>query len=151
MDAAEPLGAPRSVHCAFSRDGAPWVQGDREGLLRVASNLVSNAIQYTAPGTVVEVEAGSRGEEAFLEVRDRGPGVAPEERARIFERFVRLDRARVENPEGSGLGLAIVEQVVRAHQGRIEVDERPGGGAVFRVVLPANEPEEKSEAAAAAG
>ena len=151
VDATEPLGAPRKVHCAFSRDGASWVQGDRGGLVRVASNLVSNAIQYTAPGTVVEVSAGSRGGEAFLEVRDRGPGVAPEERERIFERFVRLDRARAVNPEGSGLGLAIVEQVVRAHQGRIEVEERPGGGAVFRVVLPGIEPEERTEAAAAAG
>ncbi|HEY6146343.1 MAG TPA: ATP-binding protein [Thermoanaerobaculia bacterium] len=151
MDATEPLGAPRSVHCAFSRDGATWVQGDREGLVRVASNLVSNAIQYTAAGTVVEVAAGSRAGEAFLEVRDRGPGVAPEERRRIFERFVRLDRARAENPEGSGLGLAIVEQVVSAHHGRIEVEERPGGGAIFRVLLPAIQPETQGESAALAG
>jgi signal transduction histidine kinase len=148
VDATEPLGAPRSVHCAFSRIGAPWVQGDRGGLVRVASNLVSNAIQYTSSGTVVEVAAGTRDGEAFLEVRDRGPGVAPEERARIFERFVRLDRARAENPEGSGLGLAIVEQVVRAHRGRIEVEERPGGGAIFRVVLPAIPPEAHAETAA---
>ncbi|MDQ6891621.1 MAG: HAMP domain-containing histidine kinase [Acidobacteriota bacterium] len=151
VDATEPLGAPRSVHCAFRRDGAPWVQGDRGGLVRVAANLVSNAIQYTASGTVVEVAAGTRAGEAFLEVHDRGPGVAPEERGRIFERFVRLDRARAENPEGSGLGLAIVEQVVRAHQGRIEVEERPGGGAIFRVVLPAIPPEAPGETAALAG
>jgi signal transduction histidine kinase len=144
VDATEPLGAPRSVQCAFTRNGACWVQGDRGGLVRVASNLVSNAIQYTAPGTVVEVATGARGEEAFLEVRDRGPGIAPEERRHIFERFVRLDRARAENPEGSGLGLAIVEQVVHAHQGRIEVEERPGGGAIFRVLLPAIAPEERS-------
>jgi len=104
--------------------------------LRLASNLVSNAVIYTEPGTTVEVEVGSDAGETYLEVRDRGPGVAPEERARIFERFVRLEPARARNPEGSGLGLAIVEQVARAHQGRVQVLERPGGGAIFRVVLP---------------
>ena len=60
----------------------------------------------------------------MLEVRDRGPGVAPENRRRIFERFVRLDPARSRYPEGSGLGLAIVDQIVRAHGGEVEVGTR---------------------------
>ena len=81
--------------------------------------------------------AGSRGSEVFLEVRDRGPGVPAADRTRIFERFVRLDEARGRHPEGSGLGLAIVDQVARAHGGRVEVEDRPGGGAIFRVVMPA--------------
>ena len=136
VDTTEPLGAARRVRCLFSQDGPAFVVGDREGLLRLASNLVSNAVIYTEPGTTVEVEVGSDAGETYLEVRDRGPGVAPEERARIFERFVRLEPARARNPEGSGLGLAIVEQVARAHQGRVQVLERPGGGAIFRVVLP---------------
>jgi signal transduction histidine kinase len=137
VEATEPLGGSRSVHCALRRLGPAWVHGDRAGLLRVAANLIANAVLYTAPGTVVEVEAGSDGREAFLEVRDRGPGIAPGERERIFERFVRLDPARAQNPEGSGLGLAIVEQVMRAHRGRVDVREHPGGGAIFRAVLPA--------------
>jgi signal transduction histidine kinase len=136
VDTTEPLGAARRVQCLFSQDGPAFVAGDREGLSRLASNLVSNAVIYTEPGTTVEVEVGSDAGETYLEVRDRGPGIAPEERARIFERFVRLEPARARNPEGSGLGLAIVEQVARAHQGRLQVLERPGGGAIFRVVLP---------------
>jgi signal transduction histidine kinase len=136
VDTTEPLGTPRNVRCVFSNDGPAFVAGDRDGLLRLASNLVSNAVLYTEPGTTVEVEVGADAGEAFLEVRDRGPGVAPDERDRIFERFVRLEPARARNPEGSGLGLAIVEQVVKAHRGRIEVLERPGGGTVFRAVLP---------------
>ena len=136
VDATEPLGGPRGVRCVFRRTGAAWVRGDRASLLRLAVNLVTNAVLYTAPGTLVEVEAGADGGETYVEVRDRGPGIAPEERARIFDRFVRLDTARAENPEGSGLGLAIVEQVVRAHEGRMVVEERAGGGAVFRAVLP---------------
>jgi signal transduction histidine kinase len=129
------------VRCVFAKDGPAWVSGNRDGLLRLASNLISNGVLYTEPGTTVEVEVGTRGEEAFLEVRDRGPGIAPGERSRIFERFVRLEPARSRNPEGSGLGLAIVEQVTRAHNGRVEVLDRPGGGAIFRAVLPlATEP-----------
>ncbi|MEP7133139.1 MAG: ATP-binding protein, partial [Acidobacteriota bacterium] len=141
VEATEPLGGPRGVRCAFRRIAPAWVIGDPAGLQRLASNLISNAVLYSSRGSVVEIASGSDGREAFLEVRDRGPGIAPEERARIFDRFVRLDSARAENPEGSGLGLAIVEQVVRAHQGRIEVEDRPGGGAIFRAVLPACEPE----------
>ena len=75
----------------------------------------------------------SEGEQAFLEVRDHGPGIAADERDRIFERFVRLEPARERHPEGSGLGLAIVEQVATAHQGRVHVLPRPGGGTIFRV------------------
>ena len=142
--AAEPLGDARGVRCVFTQDGPAWVVGDREGLSRLASNLVSNGVLYTEPGTTVEVEAGSRNGEAYLEVRDRGPGVAPEERSRIFERFVRLEPARSRNPEGSGLGLAIVDQVARAHNGRVEIDDRPGGGAVFRAVIPALNEEVRS-------
>ena len=140
VSAAEPLGAARKVRCVFTQDGPAWVLGDREGLLRLASNLVSNGVIYTDPGTTVEVEAGSRNGEVFLEVRDRGPGIAPEERSRVFDRFVRLEPARARNPEGSGLGLAIVEQVVSAHQGRVEILDRPGGGAIFRATLPALAP-----------
>jgi signal transduction histidine kinase len=136
VDTTEPLGAARRVRCLFSQDGPAFVVGDREGLSRLVSNLVSNALIYTESGTTVEVDVGSEAGEAYLEVRDRGPGIAPEERARIFERFVRLEPARARNPEGSGLGLAIVEQVARAHQGRVQVLERPGGGTIFRVVLP---------------
>jgi signal transduction histidine kinase len=132
-----PIGAARGVRLTFNRDGPASIVGDRAALARVASNLVSNAVLYTQPQSSVEVEVGSRSGQIFLEVRDRGPGIAPENRARVFERFVRLADARNRNPEGSGLGLAIVEQVVRAHGGTVEVEDREGGGAVFRAVLPA--------------
>jgi signal transduction histidine kinase len=136
VDTTEPLGAPRRVQCVFSHNGPTLVTGDREALSRLVSNLVSNAVLYTNPDTTVEIEVGSEGEQAFLEVRDRGPGIAADERDRIFERFVRLEPARARNPEGSGLGLAIVEQVAKAHQGLVHVLERPGGGTIFRVLIP---------------
>jgi len=137
-----PIGATRGVRLTFTRNGPAPILGDRAGLSRVASNLVSNAVLYTQPQTCVEVEVGSRADQIFLEVRDRGPGIAPENRSRVFERFVRLADARHHNPEGSGLGLAIVDQVVRAHGGSVEIEDRDGGGAVFRAVLPVAPKEE---------
>lgn len=137
IEASSPLAGSRSVRLEFLPDGVARVRGDRQALFHLASNLVGNAAAYTAPGTSVEVVAGSREGEAFLEVRDRGPGVLAADRRRIFDRFVRLEDARRRHPEGSGLGLAIADQVARAHGGRVEVEDRPGGGAVFRAVLPA--------------
>ncbi|HKA37540.1 MAG TPA: ATP-binding protein [Thermoanaerobaculia bacterium] len=137
IEVAQPLGAGRKVRCSLTHDVPAWVLGDRADLLRLASNLVSNGILYSEPGTTVEVETGSHNGHAYLEVRDRGPGIAPEERERIFDRFVRLEAGRARNPEGSGLGLAIVEQVAAAHQGKVEILDRPGGGSIFRATIPA--------------
>ena len=137
LSAAAALGVKRGVVCALSRSGDTRVRGERAALVRLVSNLVSNAVLYTAEGSMVEVRVGEGDGKVFVEVADRGPGVAPDDRARIFERFVRLQEARVRNPQGSGLGLAIVEQAVEAHGGSIEVAEREGGGAIFRVTLPA--------------
>lgn len=133
---AAALGARRRVVCAFSREGDTRLRGERAGLLRLISNLVSNAVLYTSPDTMIEVRVAGEPGEVYVDVADRGPGVAREDRQRIFERFVRLDETRAKNPQGSGLGLAIVEQVVTAHGGSIEVREHEGGGAVFRVTLP---------------
>ncbi|HEY6066319.1 MAG TPA: HAMP domain-containing sensor histidine kinase [Thermoanaerobaculia bacterium] len=137
VEAARPLAIARDVRLElFAGDGVR-VRGDRSALFHLASNLVSNAAVYTEPGTSVEVVSGARNGEAFFEVRDRGPGVPPEARLRIFDRFVRLEPARLRHPEGSGLGLAIVDQVARVHGGRVEVEDRAGGGSIFRVVLAA--------------
>jgi signal transduction histidine kinase len=134
---AAPLGVARAVRCTVSHRGAAPVIADRAALLSAAVNLVSNALIYTDARTPVEVVAGTQDGEAFLEVTDQGPGVPPQERLRIFERFVRLGTARERNPEGSGLGLAIVEQFARSHSGKVSVVEREGGGAIFRLTLPA--------------
>lgn len=139
VEASRPLATARDVRLELAADDGARVRGDRLALFHLASNLVANAAAYTDPGTSVEVVSGTRDGEAFLEVRDRGPGVPPQERLRIFDRFVRLEPARLRHPEGSGLGLAIVDQVARSHGGRVEVEDRPGGGMVFRAVLPAAE------------
>jgi two-component system OmpR family sensor kinase len=136
VEASRPLASARDVRLELVPDDVARVRGDRLALFHLASNLVANAAAYSDPGTSVEVAFGTRDGEAFLEVRDRGPGVPPEERLRIFDRFVRLEQARLRNPEGSGLGLAIVDQVARAHGGRVELEDRDGGGSIFRATFP---------------
>jgi signal transduction histidine kinase len=131
------LAGKRRVLCALSRPVEARLRGERAGLLRMISNLVTNAILYSNPEGMVEVAVGRDDGNVFVEVADRGPGVAAADRGRIFERFVRLEEARARNPQGSGLGLAIVAQVAEAHGGRVAVLDREGGGAVFRVTLAA--------------
>jgi len=111
------------------------VHGDRGGITRALANLVLNAVRYSPAGSRVRVATRASSQACEIDVIDRGPGIPAGERARIFERFVRLPTARRKHPEGAGLGLAIVDQVVRAHGGSVEVLDHEGGGAVFRVRL----------------
>jgi two-component system OmpR family sensor kinase len=147
----------RTVRLSDSFEPAT-VLGDDHGLRQVATNLVANAQNHTPPGTVVTVRVGhdlcalprdavacsgpvtvGEGKRvAVLEVSDDGPGVPPEHASRVFERLYRADSSRTRlKGGGSGLGLAIVAAIVQGHGGWVELHETPGGGATFRVVLPA--------------
>jgi two-component system osmolarity sensor histidine kinase EnvZ len=98
----------------------------RTAVRRAVANLIDNALRYA--GEPVEVETGK----FFVEVRDRGPGIAPDEVDHAKRPFTRLDAARG-GPAGAGLGLAIVERVARAHGGSLELLPRPGGGLIARL------------------
>ncbi len=111
------------------------VRADKRRLLRVLGNLLDNADRHG--GGAVAIAVRRRHEWAEVTVDDAGPGVAPDERDRIFERFYRgTGLASVRRGGGSGLGLALVAEHVRAHGGVVGVDDRPGGGARFFVRLP---------------
>ncbi len=112
------------------------VLGDPVRIRQVIDNLVTNALVYSPPDGPVDVTVRVDGAAAEITVADRGPGVAPEDRHRIFEPFQRLDRSRTRATGGVGLGLAIVAAIVRGHGGAVSVDARPGGGSMFRVLLP---------------
>ncbi|OJV26940.1 MAG: hypothetical protein BGO26_04320 [Actinobacteria bacterium 69-20] len=110
------------------------VLGDPAGLARVVRNLLDNAVRHAAGRVVVGLRGDGRS--VTLTVSDDGPGIAPADRERIFERFTRLDDARSRDAGGAGLGLAIVRDVVRGHGGSVRVgDNKPG--ARFTVTLPA--------------
>jgi signal transduction histidine kinase len=116
--------------------GPLCVDGIRDELHRLAVNLMENAVKHTPPGTVIKATAGREGDEIVLAVEDEGPGVAPEVRDRLFERFVRGSGDR----GGSfGLGLSIVRAVAETHGGSVTLEDPPAGttGARFVVRLPA--------------
>jgi two-component system OmpR family sensor kinase len=117
--------------------GGPHAWGDESLLRQVFANLIGNAIRHTPDGTPVEIAIGHLRQTgwAYLEVRDHGEGIPPDQAQRVFERFYRLDASRSRESGGSGLGLAIVASAVQAHGGRVEVGVTPGGGASIRVRL----------------
>jgi signal transduction histidine kinase len=114
------------------------LRGDLTGLGRVLRNLVDNAAKHA--GSSIELEVRRDGRSALMVVSDDGPGIPDGDRARVFDRFVRLDSARSRDGGGSGLGLAIVAEIIAAHAGSIAIDDRPGGGSRFTVTLPVQPP-----------
>ncbi len=129
--AADP-GRPLTLEA----DPAIVVEGDELRLRQVVVNLLTNARVHTPAGTPVHVRVRAHDTVGVLEVEDAGPGIEPQDRARIFERFHRADASRARSSGGTGLGLSIVAALVAAHGGRIGVSAAAVQGAVFRVELP---------------
>jgi len=117
------------------------VVGDRDELLRVAENLIENAIKYGARGDseaagVVEVAVSMTEKEGSLSVRDYGYGIAPEHLPRLTERFYRVDAAQSRAKNGTGLGLAIVKHILTRHRGRLTITSRVNQGSSFVAMVP---------------
>jgi two-component system phosphate regulon sensor histidine kinase PhoR len=118
------------------QDESAQVLGETEAIDQLLTNLVDNAIKYTGEGGKVTVHLKSVGQMASIEVQDSGIGISPEETARIFERFYRVDRARSRDVGGTGLGLAIVKHIAQAHNGTVSVHSQLGKGTTFTVQIP---------------
>src|SRR5262249_1467231 len=116
----------RRMSCARrGSDASVWVNGNPEMLSRAIRNLVENAINYSPPGTIVEIVVEDSG---IVRVLDEGPGIKENERDLIFQRFWRRDRRRAGS---AGLGLSIVQRIADTHAATISVENRPTGGAKF--------------------
>ncbi|GGQ35381.1 two-component sensor histidine kinase [Streptomyces pseudogriseolus] len=124
------LHAPVLVH----------VTGDAPRLQQILNNLIGNAIQHTPDGTTVDVYLEEADGAAVVRVTDDGPGIAPQDLSRVFDRFWRAEASRSRARGGSGLGLPIVRAVVHAHHGTVEITSPPGGGTTVTVVLPLSSP-----------
>ena len=125
----------RETALTVDADLAPTrLLGDPGGLSRVLRNLLDNAARHAA--SRVELRVRPDGSSAVVTVGDDGPGIPQADRARVFDRFVRLDSDRARSGGGTGLGLAIVSEVVNAHGGNVTVGDRPGGGTLMTVQLP---------------
>jgi signal transduction histidine kinase len=110
------------------------IVGDPGGLSRVLRNLLDNAARHARSRVELRVRVADG--VAVVTVADDGPGIPEPDRARVFDRFVRLDSDRARSSGGAGLGLAIVSEVVAAHGGHVTIGDRPGGGTVVTVQLP---------------
>jgi signal transduction histidine kinase len=118
---------------------APIVVGDESLLRQLFSNLVDNAIKFTERGRI-DVTLSAQGTDAIIDIADTGVGIDSGAAERLFDRFFRSDASHSRAIEGTGLGLAIVRSIARIHRGSVSATPRPGGGSVFRVVLPAATP-----------
>jgi two-component system sensor histidine kinase KdpD len=118
--------------------GLPPLPIDAVLMGQVLINLLENAIKYTPPGSPLEISARASTSAVEIALADRGPGIPIRERAHIFDKFYRIEPNRSDG--GAGLGLAICRGIVESHGGRIWVDDRDGGGAVFRLSIPLGDP-----------
>jgi two-component system sensor histidine kinase KdpD len=125
----------REVHVDIPAD-LPLLPIDAVLIEQALINILDNAAKYTPPGSPIDIAATADARAVTVEIGDRGPGFAPGDEARIFEKFYRgssTERA------GAGLGLAICRAIIASHGGRIWAENRPGGGALFRFTLPLEE------------
>ncbi len=114
-----------------------FINGDREGLTEVFSNIVENAIKYNKPQGTIDIRINDINGYAVVNVADTGIGIPEDEIKKIFDRFYRVDSSRGQTI-GSGLGLSIVRAIVETHGGRIEVESTHGKGSIFKIFLPKN-------------
>jgi two-component system sensor histidine kinase VicK len=120
----------------------PDILADRERIMQVMMNIVSNSIKYTPDGGAIAMTAGLAGDRVWLEVDDNGIGIPEADRDRIFERFYRVDKARSRQSGGTGLGLSIAKEIVDSHHGALFLVDKDTPGLTVRLELLVDGPEE---------
>jgi len=139
-DGSEDATVRAAVAVQVTTEPAAWVIGNAGDLYRLFNNLIENAVHYGVSGTPPRADlmlsARRLADCIEAEVVDSGPGIAPEDWPRVFDRFHRGNGGRAA-PSGTGLGLSIAQEIARAHRGEIRATSRDGGGCIFKVTLPA--------------
>jgi signal transduction histidine kinase len=118
-------------------DALPAASLDREAVSRALLNVLDNAAKYSGDNRVIELSAGTGAEHIEWEIRDHGPGIAPDDLPRVFERFFRSAKNLDSNIRGSGVGLTIVKHTVEAHGGTISIESVEDRGTTVRIEIPA--------------
>ena len=117
----------------------PDVNGDRERIEQVITNIVSNAVKYTPDGGKIDMTVGTSGRNVFVRVTDNGIGIPEKDLPRLFDRFYRVDNARSRESGGTGLGLSIAQEILNQHKGSIEISSEYGKGTSVLITMPAAE------------
>jgi two-component system phosphate regulon sensor histidine kinase PhoR len=136
LDALAPTITESETQIVYHAEKPVLVRGNRDELVRVAENLIENAMKYGASDKPLEVTVGEHGGNGVLIVRDHGPGIGPEHLPRLTERFYRVDAGESRAKGGTGLGLAIVKHILARHRGRLTIDSDRSQGATFSAILP---------------
>jgi len=138
----EVLMEEKGLRLEIDGDESAVVVGDAVSLRQALVNVIHNAVKYSPPGGTISARVTAKADGmATVEVRDHGPGIPPEDQPKIFDRFYRVDKARVRDSGGAGLGLSIAKWAVEAHGGTISVESQPNEGSTFRITLPAFAPD----------
>lgn len=130
------LAAPIHLTTQIQTTEPLYVVGDENQIVRLISNLVTNAFQYTPAGGKVTVALAQEDQYALIQVQDTGIGIAREDQSRIFDRFYRVSRDRARHTGGTGLGLAIAKAITKAHKGSLDIQSELGRGSTFTIRLP---------------
>ncbi|MCC3245606.1 ATP-binding protein [Methylocystis sp. WRRC1] len=145
VDTLTPMAEEDAIPLALDLAPNVIVPGDRDELARIIENLIENALKYgrneNGGEKPIEISLTRKDAVATFSVRDHGPGVAPEHIPRLTERFYRVDAGKSRAKGGTGLGLAIVKHIVLRHQGRLAIESALGEGSLFKVTLPAIDPD----------
>jgi len=136
IDRARNVADAKRIQLVRGGDVGLILSGSEPQIVTALSNLLDNAVAYSAEGTQVAVTVHLRGETVEIAVKDQGIGIAELDQERIFERFYRVDPARSRITGGAGLGLAIVKHIVGNHGGEVTVWSQPGAGSTFTMKLP---------------
>jgi len=131
----QPVLEGRTIHTDLP-DDLPPVKLDYLQIDQVLTNLIENALRYTPAGSPIEIGVQAIGDRMIISIADHGPGIPAADRERVFDKFYRVMETQTARTIGSGLGLAVSRGLVEAHGGRIWVENRKGGGAIFRFTLP---------------
>jgi signal transduction histidine kinase len=136
----EPIAVEQQVKlCVEADDRLPAIQIDRERMVQVLENLVSNALRYTPADGLITLRANQQQDSVRLVVTDTGDGIPQDQLQNIFERFYRIEESRTQNNGESGLGLAIAKSIIEAHHGTIAAVSQVGAGTSIMINLPIKE------------
>ncbi len=119
-----------------SKTSGVWISADRDRLVQVLSNLITNACKYSPDRSSIEIHTCSDGGSLEIKVIDNGYGMSEEDLQMLFSPFFRSDREEIRNESGTGLGMTISKTLVELHNGEISVESKMGGGTIVQIQLP---------------